>query len=540
MTKRIVLTLLISFSWIIFFAQSAQSPKHEVRAVWLTTIGGLDWPTHYARNQYGIERQQQELRTLLDLYQKAGINTVLIQARIRATTIYPSVQEPWDGCLSGIPGRSPGYDALKFAIEECHKRGMECHAWVVTLPVGKWNGIGCKTLRRKFNSLIRRIDADGYMNPEDPRTATYLADICGELVSNYDIDGIHLDYIRYPEKWKLRVTREQGRKNITNIVSAIHNRVKLIKPWVKMSCSPIGKYKDLSRYWSHGWNAYEKVCQDAQGWLRDGLMDQLYPMMYFRNNQFFPFAIDWAEQSHGKTVAPGLGIYFLNPREGNWKLEDITREMYVLRQYGLGQTFFRGKFLTDNEQGIYDFVSRFNSHLSLVPPMTWAKKVTPMAPTDIQVYKNGLKWTGSSPYYNIYASRCWPVDTDDPDNLVAIRYQKNMISVATEGLYFAVTSMNRYGKESNAAQSHSMRESKSIDVQLLHCDGKQLSLPAKNSVLDARLIVIETLQGTIIDTRSYQGKSINVYRLPEGFYVLKSLNHKGVSHRLGFFIVRRD
>ena len=91
-----------------------------------------------------------------------------------------------------------------------------------------------------------------------------------------------------------------------------------------------------------------------------------------------------------------------------------------------------------------------------------------------------------------------------------------------------------------SAQSHSMRESKSIDVPLLHCDGKQLSLPAKNSVLDARLIVIETLQGTIIDTRSYQGKSINVYRLPEGFYVLKSLNHKGVSHRLGFFIVRRD
>ena len=540
MTKRIVLTLLISFSWISFFAQSTRPPKHEVRAVWLTTIGGLDWPSHYARNQYGIERQRQELRTLLDLYQKVGINTVLIQARIRATTIYPSAQEPWDGCLSGIPGKSPGYDALKYAIEECHKRGMECHAWVVTLPVGKWNGIGCKTLRRKFNSLIRRIDTDGYMNPEDPRTATYLADICGELVSNYDIDGIHLDYIRYPEKWKLKVTHEQGRKYITNIVSAIHNRVKLIKPWVKMSCSPIGKFKDLSRYWSHGWNAYERVCQDAQGWLRDGLMDQLYPMMYFRDNQFFPFAIDWAEQSHGKTVAPGLGIYFLNPREGNWKLEDITREMYVLRQYGLGQTFFRGKFLTDNEQGIYNFVSRFNGHPSLVPPMTWAKKVTPKAPTDIQVYKNGLKWTGSSPYYNIYASRCWPVDTDDPNNLVAIRYQNNILSMATEGLYFAVTSMNRYGNESNAAQSHRMREPESIDVPLLHCDGKQLSLPAKNSALDASLIVIETLQGTIIDTRSYQGKTINVNRLPEGFYVLKSLNHKGVSHRLGFFMVKRD
>lgn len=539
MSKRFIISLYIFFSWIALFAQSAVSPKYEVRAVWLTTIGGLDWPHSYARSSYSIEKQKTELRTLLDLYQKAGINTVLIQTRIRATTIYPSKYEPWDGCLSGNPGQSPGYDALQFAIDECHKRGMELHAWVVTIPVGKWNKLGCQRLRRKYPSLIRKIGPDGYMNPEDPRTASYLADICAEITTNYDIDGIHLDYIRYPETWKLKVSHEQGRRYITNIVSAIHNRVKTHKPWVKISASPIGKFNDLSRYRSNGWNAYTRGCQDAQGWLRTGLMDQLYPMMYFRNDQFFPFAIDWAEQNSGKTVAPGLGIYFLNPREGKWKLSDITREIHFLRQYGLGQAYFRGKFLTDNEQGIYDFVCQFNRHPTLVPPMTWAGKTEPQAPGTIQVYNNGMKWSGNTPYYNIYSSRTWPVDTDNPENLIAIRRRESSITLPTEGRYFAVTAMDQYGNESRAQQSHNIPKPKSIDVPLLKCDGKLLTLPPKDHSLDANFVIVGTLQGSIIGVFNYQDKAINVSSLPEGFYVLKSLRKKSITHRLGFFKIER-
>ena len=118
--------------------------------MWLTTIGGLDWPRTYATNTSTIEMQKAELRQILDDYQRAGINTVLLQARVRATTIYPSQYEPWDGCVSGQPGRAPGYDPLAFAIEECHRRGMELHAWVVTIPIGKWTSYGCSRLRKKY------------------------------------------------------------------------------------------------------------------------------------------------------------------------------------------------------------------------------------------------------------------------------------------------------------------------------------------------------------------------------------------------------
>ena len=90
---------------------SAQMPKHEIRAVWITTISGLDWPRSHSATS-----QQRELTDILDKLQQANINTVLIQARVRASTIYPSNNEPWDICLTGTAGRAPGYDPLQSVV----------------------------------------------------------------------------------------------------------------------------------------------------------------------------------------------------------------------------------------------------------------------------------------------------------------------------------------------------------------------------------------------------------------------------------------
>lgn len=550
MIRRITFLLTILTAALTLAAQ----PKYEVRAVWLTTIGGIDWPHSYASSNYSIERQKDELRTILDRLQRANINTVLLQTRIRATTIYPSEYEPWDGCLSGKPGKSPGYDALKFAIDECHRRGMELHAWVVAIPVGKWNATGCARLRKRHPGLVKKIGAEGYMDPEKPQTAEYLADLCAEITGNYDVDGIHLDYIRYHETWPMKVSRRQGRANITNIVRAISHRVKSIKPWVKMSCSPIGKYKDLSRFSSYGWNAYERVCQDAQAWLRDGLMDALFPMMYFRGNQFYPFALDWSEQSYGRIVAPGLGIYFMSPGEKDWPLSDITREMLTLRHYGMGHAYFRSKFFTDNVKGIYDFAKEtFNRHPALIPPMTWESTTIPATPSALSRKKHSgdvemLSWRPvdkdtTKIMYNVYCSRKYPVNTDDACNLMMARLQKTSIIIPRDpSRYYAVTALDRYGNESKPLQEKHVQNTApatKLPDGLLKCDGKTLRLPEKSNVLDASFITIETLQGHIVATRPYKGSTTDVSRLPEGMYVLRSLGRKGVSHRLGHFIIRR-
>lgn len=455
-------------------------PKSEVRAVWLTTIGGLDWPHSYAQTSASIDRQKAELCRILDQLQRANINTVLLQTRVRATTIFPTNEnsyfEPWDGCLSGFPGRSPGYDALKYAIDECHRRGMELHAWVVTIPIGKWNGYGCKELRKRRSDMLIKIGDEGYMNPADIRTAQYLARYCGDITRRYDIDGIHLDYIRYPETMKKRPSAEEGRRNITRIVKAIHDAVKVQKPWVKMSCSPIGKHDDTRRFWSHGWNARSTVFQDAKEWMREGLMDMEFPMMYFRGENFYPFAIDWQEGCYGKTMVPGLGIYFMHPREKNWPLQDITREMYVLRQQGMGFCFFRSKFFTDNTKGLYDFVCKeFCRYPALVAPMScnsprcssWALCDNCKAPTepktinaDYGALKTKIQWSGAvdrsnGDYltYNVYASESYPVDTEKAENILVTRYYDTKLVLNTsEHKYYAVTAVDRYGRESKPRQ----------------------------------------------------------------------------------------
>ena len=539
------------------------APKHEVRAVWLTTIGGIDWPHSYSQSPYSAKKQQQELCQILDRLQQAKINTVLIQTRIRGTMIYPSDYEPWDGCLSGFPGKTPGYDALQFAIDECHKRGMELHAWVVTIPVGKWEALGCKSLRKKFPGLIRKIGADGYMNPEDSRTGDYLAGICREITHRYNVDGIHLDYIRYPETWKIKVSRDQGRNYITRIVEKIHNAVKSEKPWVKMSCSPVGKYDDLSRYWSHGWNANTKVCQDAQGWLRDGLMDELFPMMYFRNEHFYPFAIDWQEQSHGKIVVPGLGIYFLDPKEGKWKIDDVIPEMHLTRNLGMGYCFFRNQFLLNNQQGILDFTQRFNEYPALVPPMTWASTQKPKQPKALDIkWRNGymeISWQNeasytdgtaiSTPYIynNVYASRTYPVDVTDARNLISARRLGNMLLLKPEEcekpLYFAVTSMDGYGTESLATQEKEadvlLHRHAEGSARMLYCDGKQVHLPEITKNLDTRVFLVETLQGSTVYRATSEGNYINIKPLSPGAYRLYSVNKRGIRHALGTFYKKK-
>lgn len=535
------------------------NPKYEVRAVWLTTIGGIDWPHSYAQSERSAEKQKEELRAILDRLQKANINTVLLQTRIRATTIYPSQYEPWDGCLSGFPGKSPGYDALQFAIDECHKRGMEVHAWVVTIPVGKWNSYGCRQLRKRFPRLIKRIDQDGYMDPEATQTGCYLAEMCREIVQRYDVDGIHLDYIRYPETWKFRISKDQARGNITRIVEKIHQAVKKEKPWVKMSCSPIGKFDDLSRYWSHGWNAYTKVAQDAQAWLKEGLMDELFPMMYFRGDQFFPFAIDWKEHSYGKIIAPGLGIYFLDPKEGKWNISDITSELYHLRNIGEGHAFFRNKFLLDNHQGVYDFVTaHFNRYPALVPPMTWESNKRPQQPVTLCIEENEgtttLRWDNSlqyedgtaiktpSIYNNVYASKEYPVDVHDARNLILTRTTRRQLTTRTGNTptYYAVTTTDGFGNESRAKQLNQTAVVKTTTRYGKACrlttTGESIILPSSIHETDCQYIIVKNMQEQAVYITKPQNRKINIKKIKDGIYTLNCVNYRNIEHTLGTFI----
>src|SRR5262245_16457839 len=99
-----------------------RAPVREVRAVWLTTVNGLDWP-----DTHDPVQQRRSLLEILDKLAAARFNTVFFQVRCRGDALYRSRFEPWSQELTGTLGDDPGWDPLAFVIQEGHARGLEVH-----------------------------------------------------------------------------------------------------------------------------------------------------------------------------------------------------------------------------------------------------------------------------------------------------------------------------------------------------------------------------------------------------------------------------
>jgi hypothetical protein len=180
--------------------------------------------------------------------------------------------------------------------------------------------------------------------------------------------------------------------------------------------------------------------------------------------------------------------------------------------------------------------------------MTWANSSQPAAPAEFSVNKYSgmtqLSWNRAPyTYYNIYASKTYPVDVEDIRNLVAQRVEGSNLSIATDKEYFyAVTAVNRYGVESKPQQSWSKGEGRS--AHMLTHDNKQLQLPDAAQLTNARYVTIESLPGNIISTLPIQRTkekpyTVDIHKLKDGVYVVKTLEKKGLTHRLGMFTIKR-
>ena len=235
---------------------------------------------------------------------------------------------------------------------------------------------------------------------------------------------------------------------------------------MKLSCSPVGKYADLSRYSSRGWNARDAVSQDAQRWLCEGWMDMLFPMMYFDGDHFYPFLANWKENDFGRPIVPGLGIYFLNEREKNWPLLTIQRQMNVSRDEGLGgQAFFRTRFLLNNEKGLRSWLqTQFYAQPALIPPMTWQDSIPPTTPLHATKHFKeqhiSLSWSASTDNtpnapltYNVYR-----IDSIFGDVILALHtstlhYEHTLSLPALRHSHYLITAVDAYGNESQPIEA---------------------------------------------------------------------------------------
>jgi len=465
MTRLLFVGLSLLF-YISLHSQTA-SPAVEVRAVWLTTNWNLDWPMA----NHSVEQQKKHLRDILDEFQRLNINTLFFQSRIRGDVFYKSRIEP----LS--PYAKKDFDYLQFVTEECHKRGIECHAWIVTFPVGSNKQVrqhGKNSIVNKRRDLCEFYNNEWYLDPGNPGSKEYILTIVEEIVRNYDIDGIHFDYIRYPEK-ALRFPdsdtyRKYGkglsladwrRDNISKLVDEVYNLVKSLKPWVQVSSSPIGKYRDLGINGS-GWTAFSSVYQDAVFWLQSGIHDALYPMLYYKESDFYPYLDDWARLCNERLIVPGLGLYQMLPSEKNWILQDVTKQLEYTRDKGIsGQAYFRGESILKNTKGIKDYIKSFYPYPAKLPAMKWLDNVAPNSPVDFSVYRNAegklsLSWIpyndNESQTYTIYCSSVEDVDTNNPQNILATGIRDNSMELDIKsgdfGFYYSVSASDRFHNES--------------------------------------------------------------------------------------------
>lgn len=451
-----------------------QIPKYEVRAVWVATVMGLDWPK--TAEPAG---QEKSLREIVRQIASARFNTIYFQVRGRADAMYKSGYEPWSQVLTGTLGQDPGFDPLRIVIEEAHACGMDIHVWFNTFLVKSGGPLPEPSVPKHILLVrpewIRLVDGEWWFDPGIPEVRAYNVAVAMDLIRKYDIDGFQFDFIRYPGRTfpDDQTFRQYGgslrrdswrRENINSFLRLFHDSVMAYKPLLKVGATPIGIYRNFNGV--RGQPSYDDLYQDSRLWLREGIVDYLVPQVYWTlgdekgDPDFALVARDWSANTMGRQVYLGVGAYKNDVYAQIPRIIDTTRNLNLH-----GNAFFRYSHISKsyNTGGRYE-LSAF------VPPMHWKDSLPPPVPAFVSV-KNitdgifHVSWGVNTPEgqedaadrFLIYRSSHYPVDISNPEYLVAAvgrgvtEYRDTIQHITSARYQYAVTAMDLLRNESAPA-----------------------------------------------------------------------------------------
>lgn len=305
-----------------------QSPKRELRSTWLTTVWRLDWPSvtvpaptgaNEAERLAAIQQQKNEFIGILNSLKAANMNAAFFQVRSMCDAMYQSSYEPWSAYVSSVRGANPGYDPLAFAIEEAHKRGIELHAWLNPYRYSTSSSTHGELPTDYYNTHRDWLLAyDSYLkilNPGYPQVVTQIKKVVGEIVNNYDVDGIVFDDYFYAyggtsavlDSAAQRLYKPAGknvndwrRENVNRMIKAVYDTIQSVKPYVTFGVSPFGTWTtDVSVAESRGimlpsgvgatGNMYAEIYCDPIAWLQEGSVDYVSPQLYWTTYSSYPY-----------------------------------------------------------------------------------------------------------------------------------------------------------------------------------------------------------------------------------------------------------
>lgn len=467
-------------------------PKREFRAAWIQSVNGQfrGMPT---------EKLKQNLIGQLNSLQKAGINAIIFQVRPEADALYASRLEPWSRFLTGVQGKAPEpyWDPMQFMIDECHKRGMEFHAWI--------NPYRTKTTLKSelapnhvYNIHPEWFVTYGdqlYFDPALPESRRHICMVVSDIVSRYDVDAIHMDdyFYSYPIKGKdfpddASFARFGGgfsnkgdwrRSNVNVLIKKLHETIREIKPWVKFGVSPFGIYRNESSdplgSKTKGLQNYDDLYADVLLWAREGWIDYNIPQIYWHIGHpvadYETLVKWWARNTENRPLFIGQSVMntVQNADPKNPSINQLPRKMALQRAYQTigGSCQWPASAVVENVGKYRDaLIAEYHKYPALPPVFDFidneapakVRKMKPVWTEDGYI----LFWT--APKYKEEMNRAVQyvvyrfndkekVNIDDPSHIVAItrdNFYKLPYEDGKTKYRYVVTALDRLHNESKS------------------------------------------------------------------------------------------
>ena len=464
-----------------------QYPKREFRGAWIQAVNGQF-------SGMSQEKMKGYLTDMLDNLQKVNVNAVIFQVRVEGDALYPSEIEPWSRFLTGVQGRSPGWDPLAFMIEECHKRNMELHAWInpYRARTKGTSYVAPDHFSKKRPGNFVEYEGQLYFNPALQSNRDHICKVVTDIITRYDVDGLHIDDYFYPYPVKGKEFNDKAqypkegygsraewrRENVNHLIYQLHRTVRQLKPWVKFGVSPFGIYRNEASTPSgsktKGLQCYDDLNADVLFWIDQGWVDYCIPQVYWEIGHpaadYAELVKWWAENANNRPLYIGQDVQrTIKAKDASSETGNQQQAKYRMQraEKGVqGSCFWDAASAANNAGGYRDYLSKgMYRYPSLMPLYPFIDSEAPKKVEGVRMIedegKNVLVWItddkASEDVMNepagfvVYRfAKGEKVNTSDPSRIVAItRHCYYEIPEAEEGRYtFVVTVLDRMQNES--------------------------------------------------------------------------------------------
>ena len=323
----------------------------DMQGAWIASVFNINFPS---KPGLTAATQQDEIRSLLDAAVSAGLNSVFVQVRPESDALYRSSHEPWSRFLTGTQGRDPGYDPLQVFITEAKSRGLEVHAWINPYRAAADAKIACSSshVSRRMSQHIRKVDNLLWLDPGVKEVRDHIVLVVKEIVTKYDIAGVHFDDYFYPypkrgiatpfpddKTYKAykngggRMNRSDWRRdNVNQLIKSVSQTVHAARPGAVFGVSPFGIYtKGQPSDVKTGVDQYGQLFCDSLRWMREGWVDYLSPQLYWtvEGPQSFRSLLTWWRRPKvnpkGVAICPGIAVDRM--RSHGWAASEIQAQL---------------------------------------------------------------------------------------------------------------------------------------------------------------------------------------------------------------------